>query len=103
MKILYFIFILTFTLTFQAQSGFNSKDYTVTLSDLETNIFEKDSTANALVIYEHGNSYIDDKAYKLVSNFKRKLKIINSNGFDKATVSIYLYYLSSHSLRQVLN
>jgi hypothetical protein len=104
MKITYVTFLFLFTLTIQSQSGFNSNDYTVTLNDLKTNIYEKDSTANALVIYEYGNSYIDNKTFKLVSDFKRKLKIINSNGFDKATVTILLYNdgKSKEKLRDVI-
>jgi len=48
-----------------SQNNFNSSDYKVTRGDLETNTFETDSTANALVIYEYGNSYVDKEDYKL--------------------------------------
>ncbi|TYA57278.1 DUF3857 domain-containing protein [Formosa maritima] len=104
MKTFFLAYLLTISFCFQAQSGFNSNDYTVTLNDLETNIYEKDSTANALVIYEYGKSYIDDRNFKLVSDIKRKLKIINSKGFNKATVSVYLYNdgKSKEKLRNVI-
>jgi hypothetical protein len=87
----------TFTLIFlsslltYSQSGFNSESYRVTLGDIETNTFEKDSTANALVIYEAGNSYVDRGDYNLRTEVKHKIKILKREGFDKATVTIYLY------------
>lgn len=81
--------LINFTLL--AQNNFSPENYNVTRNDLETNIFKKDTTANALVIYEYGNSYIDKKTFNLNFEFKRKLKIINREGFDKATVEIYLY------------
>ncbi|MCB0446166.1 MAG: DUF3857 domain-containing protein, partial [Gelidibacter sp.] len=74
-----------------SQQGFNSEDLTVTKADLEINSYVKDSTANALVIYEHGNSYLDKTTFKLKTEIKRKIKILNREGFDNATVIIYLY------------
>lgn len=74
-----------------SQSGFSSGDYRVTLGDIETNTFKKDSTANALVIYEQGNSYIDKEKYNLRTEKKHKIKILKKEGFDNATVTIYLY------------
>jgi len=90
-KKIYLTILLITPLIFHAQSGFNSTDYSVTHTDLKTNVFEKDSTANALVIYEYGNTYIDDKTFNLISEVKRKIKIINTKGFDRATITILLY------------
>ncbi|MEO8932856.1 MAG: DUF3857 domain-containing protein [Xanthomarina sp.] len=103
-KITYLILLLSISFTFQAQSGFNSTDFSVTRSDLETKIFERDSTANAVVLYEYGNSYIEEGTFKLISEVKRKIKIINSKGRDKATVTILLYNKGNKNekLRNVL-
>lgn len=60
-------------------------------SEIETNIYPKDSTANALVIYEVGNSYIEKDNYNLKTEIKRKLKILNRNGFKQANIVIPLY------------
>lgn len=82
---------LLITLFAYGQNSFNANSYNVTKGDLETKVFSKDSTANALVIYEHGESEIEDDEFDLVFKKKAKLKILNKNGFDKATVSIFLY------------
>ncbi|ALJ03771.1 hypothetical protein APS56_00775 [Pseudalgibacter alginicilyticus] len=89
-KVIFILFLLPCIYTY-SQSKFNSNSYSVTLADIETNTFDKDSTANALVIYEEGNSYVDQSDYKLHTEIKRKIKILNKEGFDKATVSVYLY------------
>jgi hypothetical protein len=85
------ILLLTITIT-KAQSNFNSENTEVTKGDLETYYYEKDTTANAIVLYEFGNSYIDNKTYGLVTEITKKIKILNRNGFDKATIEEYLYY-----------
>lgn len=87
--ILLILLLLNFALI--AQNSFSPENYNITRNDLETNIYQKDTTANALVIYEYGNSYIDKKTFNLNFEFKQKLKIINREGFDKATIEIYLY------------
>lgn len=74
-----------------SQNQFNSQDFNVTRNDLSTNTFEKDTTANALIIYEYGKSYIDKKTFKLITEVKQKLKIINRKGFEKANIEILLY------------
>jgi len=83
-----FLFISSFIF---AQLSYNTSKFRVTLSDLEMTTCEKDSTANALVLYEYGNSYVDGNYYDLRTNEKHKIKILNKEGFDQATVVIYLY------------
>ncbi len=74
-----------------SQESYNSESYIVTLDDIKTKTFAKDSTANALVIYEHGNSYVDKSEYDLRTEIQKKIKILNQNGFDNATITIHLY------------
>lgn len=83
--------ILLIALKAMGQSGYNTNGYTVSNSDLTLLGCEKDSLANALVIYEFGKSHIADREYDLIFEFKQKLKILNKEGFDKANVAIYLY------------
>ncbi|MGJ5642074.1 transglutaminase domain-containing protein [Formosa sp. S-31] len=71
--------------------SFNSQEFKVSRGDLETNVFTKDSTANAIVLYEYGDSYIDAEDFNLKTEYKRKVKILNKNGFDYATIIIPLY------------
>lgn len=80
-----------------SQEEYNSESYRVTLGDIESSTFAKDSTANAIVIYEEGKSYVDKNDYDLRTEEKHKIKILNRAGFDNATVSIYLYNNKSTS------
>ena len=88
-KIILFLFLF-FNISIYSQTSFNSKELKVTRADLELNVYEKDSTANALVLYEYGKSYIDNNDYSLKTEEKRKIKILNREGFNKANVTIYL-------------
>ncbi|MGB1308689.1 MAG: DUF3857 domain-containing protein, partial [Oceanihabitans sp.] len=90
-KIYSLLLILITSFSYSQEHSFSSNSYKVTGNDLETNTFKKDSTANALVIYEFGNSYIDKSSFYLKHEFKQKLKILNRKGFDNATITIYLY------------
>ncbi|MFC4722116.1 DUF3857 domain-containing protein [Geojedonia litorea] len=74
-----------------SQSPFNSESTAVTRADLTTNVFEKDSTANAVVLYELGKSYVDKKSFKLKTEINKKVKILNRNGFNQSTIIEYLY------------
>ena len=74
-----------------SQNTFNSEDYAITKGDIETNIYKKDSTAHALVIYELGNSYIDKFDFKLKTEIKKKIKILDKEGFNQATIIENLY------------
>ncbi|PHS09678.1 MAG: hypothetical protein COA88_03615 [Kordia sp.] len=73
------------------QVSLNLKNYQVTHSDLISDTYEKDSLANALVIYEQGKSHIEDENFELIFEFKQKLKIFNRDGFNKADIIISLY------------
>ncbi|MFD1163017.1 DUF3857 domain-containing protein [Hwangdonia seohaensis] len=84
------LLLLLLNTSIYAQTNFNSETLKVTRADLELNVYEKDSTANALVLYEYGNSYIDNNDFSLVTEEKRKIKILNREGFNKANVTIYL-------------
>ncbi|MFD1613665.1 DUF3857 domain-containing protein [Gelatiniphilus marinus] len=86
-----FLFLLTSFMYSFSQTENKSYNYRVSLNELKMTSYEKDSTANALVLFEHGNSYIDNNDYTLKTEEKRKIKILNREGFNKANVTIYLY------------
>lgn len=91
MKHALLLIIILISTKIQSQNQFNSESFGVSRNELSTNTYDKDSTANALVIYEHGSSYLDKNTFKLKFEFKQKLKIFNRKGFDKAQIKIYLY------------
>jgi hypothetical protein len=94
MKQLTFLFFAVLQSMLYSQNSFNDTNLTVTRDDLLINTFPEDSTANALVIYEYGNSFVDDRSFNLVTEIKRKIKILTKNGLDYANVQIPIYVLS---------
>ena len=74
-----------------SQTAKFSENFKVTKADLQLNSYKKDSTANALIIYETGKSWVANKDYKLNTKIKRKLKIFNKDGLSEGTIMIYLY------------
>ncbi|WP_179345286.1 DUF3857 domain-containing protein [Winogradskyella ursingii] len=72
-----------------------SQDYNISMmvsrNDLESNSYIKDSTANALIIYDHGNSFIDEDTFWLRFQLKQKIKILKQEGIEKGTFTVRLY------------
>lgn len=97
MKKISFIIAFSFSVLGFAQENYDSENYRATLDDIKATTFKKDTTANALVIYERGNSYVDRNDYDLRTEVQYKIKILNREGFDKATVVVYLYNNESKS------
>lgn len=89
-----FICIISFS---YSQESYNSENYRVTLNDITSTTFKRDTTANALVIYERGNSYVDKNDYNLKTEVQYKIKILNKEGFYNANISIYLYNTDKRS------
>lgn len=88
---------------FSQTTPFNSETYRVNLADIEANVYEKDSTANAIIIYQHGKSWVNPADYKLKTEEKHKIKILKKEGFDKATVELYLYKKNGNYYEKVKN
>lgn len=93
MRKLSLLTLLTFLFTnlLIAQIQFNSENIIVTKPDLEKNTFEQDTTANAVILYEFGNAYIDKRTFELVFEYKKKVKILNREGFKHSNISLRLY------------
>jgi hypothetical protein len=85
------LLLLTYLTTSAQEENYNSESIKITLGDLQSRTFAKDSSANAIVIYEQGNSYVHKKDYDLRTEVKRKIKILNKEGADHANISVYLY------------
>ena len=64
-----------------------------TRGELQMTVYEKDSTANALVLYEHANLYMekDGSSYVLRTDYYHRIKLFNKEAFDLTTISIQLY------------
>ena len=95
---IFFLFLL-FTVKLFAQKDYNISEYRVSESDVSNDFFAKDSTANALVIYEFGKSYVTQENFHVFTEYKKKVKILNRKGFKYATVKILLYKNTKRSER----
>ena len=89
MNFKFFLLALTFSL-FSFAQNYNTA-MLVSKSDLENNYYQKDSTANALVIYDYGNSFIDANTFWLRVQVKQKIKILRTEGIDRGEFAIKLY------------
>lgn len=88
------IFIALVSLLFwevQGQELYNNKSMVVSKGDLATNSYQKDSTANALFIYEKGYKYLDKKNFNFKMEYDAKIKILNEQGYDQGTFEYFLY------------
>lgn len=72
------------------ESGFLA-EFRVSEKDLQNNIYAKDSLVSALVIYESGKSYITQSDYGVVTEYKKKVKILNPEGYKYATIKVFLH------------
>ena len=87
MKQLFLLIALCLSL-FTSYAQFDSSTFEVILSDLETNSYEKDTISKALVIYEHGYSYIDKNSYKLITKVKRKVKLFDKSAHGQINIEL---------------
>ena len=63
-----------------------------TLEDLKMTVYDKDSTAVAVVLYEHANYYSNDKkGFKKTTDYYFRIKILKKQAFNKATIKISLF------------
>ena len=61
----------------------------VTLEELKMTIYEKDSTASALVLLEQGNFYLSNgKKYYYTTDYYSKVKILTNEGLDRGNIEI---------------
>jgi len=89
--ILSFIF-LSITFFSFSQENYNYKSMVVSDADLKGTTYKNDSTANAFYIYEKGVSRIENgKNYNLLTDYYRKIKILNKEGFKESKIEILLY------------
>lgn len=84
--------LLFILLAFSANS--QSFSYQVNSSDIDLKIYDKDTTAHALVLYEKGafDFQVINQGIYLVKTYQTKIKIFDDQGFDEATIEIPLYH-----------
>jgi len=90
MKKITLLLLLISTITF-SQKKRSTLIGQVSSEEVKMKVYEKDSTANAVVLYEHANVYLDEKHdldYR--TDYYHKIKLIRKESFDRATVKVLL-------------
>ncbi|WP_299117276.1 DUF3857 domain-containing protein [uncultured Winogradskyella sp.] len=83
--------LLILTISFFSFSQSYNVAMPVSKSDLESNYYSKDSTANALIIYDYGKSFVDEKTFWLRVQVERKIKILKTEGIEHGEIEVRLY------------
>ena len=75
----------------------------ISQADYDLTVYEKDSTANAIFLYEHGKTTFHDTDRRVVirTTYYAKVKIFNKEGEDNATISIPIYHRNSKTSENV--
>jgi hypothetical protein len=80
------------TLTIVAQKEKSSEMGQTTLEELQMSFYDKDSTAGAVVLYEHANIYLDtENDNNTRTDFYFRIKILDKSAFDLANITLDLY------------
>lgn len=90
-KLLLF-FCFAFSGGISAQELYNSADTKITYEELAATTYDRDTTANALYIYEKGFSRFQEFGkFNLISDYSAKIKILNQDGYEHANIQIRLH------------
>jgi len=91
------LIIIALTLT----SFVNAQDYKfgkVSKEEVSNNIYKKDTSASAVVLYKYRNTYFNHDhpdGWILVTEVHERIKILNKDGLDYATKKVSLYKSNS--------
>ena len=85
------VFFISITVFSQNKSPYNYGK--ITQADVDLTVYEKDSTANAVFLYEYGKTSFHDTDRRVVirTKYYAKIKIFNKEGADHTTVKIPIY------------
>lgn len=103
MKSKYLILLLIIVTNVFSQKKKSTKVGNIELTDLTMKQYNKDTTAEAVVLFEHANYYLDEKRdYKNTTDYYFKIKILKKEGTDRATIKIPLFEKEKlHSLKAI--
>lgn len=94
--------ILLFVLSFVQFSFSQEIEFgEVSKEELSEKFYDKDSSANAVILYKERRTYYGANAssVELVTEIHERIKIYNKEGFDKATVAVNLFKTRSSKER----
>jgi hypothetical protein len=76
----------------------------VTVSDLQQKVYPKDSSANAVILSDYGEARIqkdDSRGYVVVYYRKKRIKILNKEGYQYASIQIPRYHLNFNETESI--
>ncbi|WP_347175041.1 DUF3857 domain-containing protein [Polaribacter uvawellassae] len=83
------LFITTFSFSQKSKSA---KMGQATLEELQMTVYDKDSTAVAVVLYEQGNTFMNPaKDHNLSTTYYYRIKILKKEGFKKGIIQVPFY------------
>lgn len=92
MKKISIIFFCLISLIAIAQKKKSTTLGKTTLTELKMTVYEKDSSAVALVLSEHGNLYVNPlRDFQFTTDYYFRVKILKKEGFEKTTVKIPVF------------
>ena len=62
----------------------------VNRDELLINNYDRDSTANALLVYNYGISYFNKESFKLNTEIKQKIKVLTNEGLNQGLSLIHI-------------
>lgn len=85
-------------LFFNTLFGHSQKKHSIELGkttkeELQLTVYDKDSTANAVVLYDFANTYYSEEKdnYRFRTDYYKRIKLFNKKASNKATIKISLY------------
>jgi hypothetical protein len=93
MRQIFVVFFTLLSITSNAQKKKAIKlDSSTLLEELNMTVYDKDSTANAVVLYEYANRYPDQSGDGFTTTYYYyRIKILNKASFNLANININLY------------
>lgn len=86
-----FVLIVLITAYSYSQKQKSTKLGNFDIEELKLSNYEKDTTARALVLYEHANLYMDKKTYDFKTDYYYRKKIFKKEGQDQANIRVVTY------------
>ncbi len=92
-RVLLFICLLYVSITSYSQERPSYFFGDITQAEYDLNVYEKDSTANAVVLFEYGKTkfHVSNRSIVIRRTYYAKVKIFNKEGEDNAIIKIPIY------------
>ncbi|MBC8756186.1 DUF3857 and transglutaminase domain-containing protein [Kordia sp. YSTF-M3] len=93
MKPIYLLLTFLCTSLSYGQNSMSDKFNKISQEELNMTVYEKDTTAHAVVLEEYGENYFDviNDRIRLIKHFYARIKILDKQGLEEANIKIPIY------------